>query len=153
MTTCNDGVRDCRPGQDRSPCRFLRSFGAYAGETEIPQAGTTNYGPITLKWDVFAAETCLLLEQKMFEATDTFTFTPNKLSYVFTFAAASSERRSFSNASVQFAVMPAVVSVTAKPNKGPRPTIPPFWPSVAQNAGHCNISVELWFGRLRWAAT
>jgi hypothetical protein len=136
MTTCNDGFAIVDLDKT-DPVPFLRSFGAYAGETEIPQAGTTNYGPITLKWDVFAAETCLLLGQKVFDSTDTFTFTPDKLSYIFTLQPQVGTQQ-FPNASVQFAVMPAVVSVTAKPDKV-APNSPTVLSVSCTNAGHCNI--------------
>ena len=43
-----------------TPCEI--SFVAYDGNTPVPQGGTVGYGDVTLKWDVFAAQFCLIEE-------------------------------------------------------------------------------------------
>jgi len=45
------------------PVPFVRSFTAWVGSTQVPEAGQVNYGPVQLKWDVFAAENCLVVEK------------------------------------------------------------------------------------------
>jgi hypothetical protein len=45
-----------------SPTPREISFVAYDGNTPVPQGGTVGYGDVTLKWDVFAAQLCLVEE-------------------------------------------------------------------------------------------
>ena len=53
-----------------TPCEI--SFVAYDGSTLVSQGGTVGYGEVTLKWDVFAAQLCLVEETgKVGKAVDT----------------------------------------------------------------------------------
>jgi hypothetical protein len=54
------------------PTPAVMSFVAYDGDTPVPQSGTVGYGDVTLKWDVFAAQFCLVKETGLVgKATDT----------------------------------------------------------------------------------
>jgi hypothetical protein len=44
------------------PTPYITSFAAYNGNTPVPQGGTVDYGHVTLKWNVFAAQLCLVEE-------------------------------------------------------------------------------------------
>jgi hypothetical protein len=45
-----------------SPTPCVTSFVAYNDGTLVPQGGTVGYGQVTLKWNVFAAQLCLVEE-------------------------------------------------------------------------------------------
>jgi len=46
------------------PVPVVNSFAAYDGSDVVAQDGTVDYGQVTLKWDVFAAQQCLVKESR-----------------------------------------------------------------------------------------
>jgi hypothetical protein len=124
------------------PVPFVREFAPYVGDTAVGQGGTVDFVPVTLKWDVFAAEHCLILPNMVVgDPTGSLDIAPTMPVMTFTLQAQVGTREGIPVTTTFNVSPPKVDTITGNPDAvAPNGLSQLSW--TCSNGDHCNVAAS-----------